>query len=324
MTKWTSVIVICGLLSQSMPAWAQNTAPPADSTTPHADSAASTDSTNAAPAAPPPDVVLTRAGAMVRGTISEKDPEGDVTIETVSGTLRRFSMRDVTYAGPAEGMPKPPRAKPNSPAAEAHGTTVQPRIRVKAGEAPISLKAIPPGVTFHLKTGSANFTGTGAGWSGGGTHAVAVAGTTQAYSVICTAPCEAVLPTGTHRMALSLEGGAPVEDEESVTLNGPARVQGKYTSRYASRIAGAAAGAGGLLGGTVIFVAGPKGEDDGSTTLLLGTTVMVVGLVVWLALGFRSDVAEIDVKPGAAHPRKRAASPPSTTGIRLSPSGLMF
>ena len=70
MTKWTSVIVICGLLSQSMPAWAQNTTPPADSTTPHADTAPSTDSTNAAPAAPPPDVVLTRAGAMVRGTIS--------------------------------------------------------------------------------------------------------------------------------------------------------------------------------------------------------------------------------------------------------------
>lgn len=41
---------------------------------------------------------------MVRGTISELDPTGDVVIRTMTGELRRFPMSEVKYAGPAAGM----------------------------------------------------------------------------------------------------------------------------------------------------------------------------------------------------------------------------
>jgi hypothetical protein len=124
-------------------------------------------------------------------------------------------------------------------------------------------------------------------------------------------------------MALSLEGGDPVEDDESVTLRGPARVSAKYTSRKGLRIVGGVAGVAGLLGGTVIGIVGAK-EDDSTDSLLLGTGVMVIGIVFWLTLGLQPDVAEIDVQDANVTPRKRNTRRASTTRVHLSPAGLLF
>jgi hypothetical protein len=51
----------------------------------------------------PPDIVKTRAGGFIRGTIVEKDPDGEVVIRTATGDLRRISMSEVEYAGPVQG-----------------------------------------------------------------------------------------------------------------------------------------------------------------------------------------------------------------------------
>jgi hypothetical protein len=282
-----------------------------------------------APALPAPDVVMLKSGGMVRGTISEMDPQGEVVIQAVTGDVRRFQMSEVEYAGPASRMPQAQTGAAEQPVAPVNteesksSSETKPLIQVKAGEAPLSLAANRPNVTFHLRTASATFQGTGTGWSsGGGTSTVSVAGTTAGYTVVCTAPCEATLPTGSHRMALSLDGGGPVEDEEAVILNGPATVVGNYKSRKGTRTVGLVLGIGGLAAGTLLIVTADPSSEDRSR-LWLGLGVMGASTLAWVVLGFLPDAAEIEVTPrvgGAPRPaqaRKRQ-------GLSVTPQGFVF
>lgn len=286
-------------------------------------------------AATPPDVVITKSGAMVRGTISEMDPDGEVVIQTLTGDLRRFSMSEVRFAGPAANMPE----GTDEPVAGAQGNEkkkkkkkakrrkMAPVIRVEAGEAELRLVANQPDVTFHLKTGSANFSGHGTAWGSDGPSTVSVSGSTHAYSTICTAPCESWLPTGSHRLALSLGGGAAVEVEESLHLRGPAKLEGKYTSNKGTRIFGHVLGIGSLVV-ALTLVATDDHEDDDNTQFYAAAGVLTVGTVAWVVLGFMPDDAEIRVVPEDAARTKRrlelAKRARSAVAVRVTPAGLVF
>jgi hypothetical protein len=62
--------------------------------------------------------------------------------------------------------------------------------------------------------------------------------TNQGYEALCTAPCDAHLSRGTHRFALSREGGKAVEVAEAVTVSGPGTMRATYESRTGMRTAG--------------------------------------------------------------------------------------
>lgn len=265
----------------------------------------------------PPDVVLLKSGGMVRGTISEMDPGGEVVIRLANGNLRSFPMTTVEFAGPKEKMPigGPPR-----PASGGEKPVEQPgrfEPGVYGGGVPVNLRANLPEVTFHLKTGTANFEGIGPGWSAnGGLLAVAVSGTASTYSVICTAPCTATLPPGTHRIALSLDGGKSVEAEQAVVLGGPTRVEGTYTSNSGIRTAGwIIAIAGGLAGIGIMVAAYPSSDteepDDGNPALALAGTGVLLGAAITGGIMVSvDDDAEVQASPTVAkrHPRPRHAA----------------
>lgn len=78
---------------------------------------------------------------------------------------------------------------------------MRPEPRVNADAVEVDLRANLPDVTFHVETGTASFEGVGYGWNAnGGLMTTSVSGTANSYSVICSAPCTATLPAGTHRL----------------------------------------------------------------------------------------------------------------------------
>ena len=74
------------------------------------------------------DVVRTSDGSFVRGTIVERVEGSHVTVQTVGGELRRFDLREVTYAGPDQMQVQaqtPMQAPtPGAPAAQGHELTI--------------------------------------------------------------------------------------------------------------------------------------------------------------------------------------------------------
>ncbi len=249
----------------------------------------------------PPDLVVMKSGGMLRGTISEMDPQGNVVIELSSGEKRSIAMSEVQYAGPAAAAAapaapaapapaasapySPPPAGPQGPHQGSYGGT-QPLVTVHGVEARLQLRG--DGVTFHRNAGS----GTGTGYANG--RAVAVQ--TTVYSSMCTAPCEVSMPRGKYTLALSSDG-VPVE-AEPVSIDGDGTLQGKYSSKAGLRVAGWVVVVGGMAGGFAIAFTGGD-EDLDTTRLLLGTGVAVTAVLVGLILANTPDDAEIRFIPGA-------------------------
>lgn len=275
----------------------------------------------------PPDVVVLKSGGMVRGTISEMDPAGDVVIRTTTGKLRSFAMSEVEFAGPKERMPTGSRKPAASGDEKPKRKPMRTEPRVNADAVEVNLRANLPEVTFHLKMGSANFEGLGQGWTAnGGLMTTAVSGSSNSYAVICTAPCTATLPAGTHRLALSLEGGKSIEAEQSVTLDGPAQVEGTYSSNSGVRTAGWVIGiAGGLAGLGMMFAAFPSSDPDDeesgdSTLMLAGTGVAIASFITaWIMISVDDD-ADVQAAPTMAKLRHR----PRRTAIRWQGAGFSF
>ncbi|MEZ4375878.1 MAG: hypothetical protein R3B07_34035 [Polyangiaceae bacterium] len=271
----------------------------------------------------PPDVVMLKNGGMLRGTIEEMDPQGNVVIELASGEKRTFPMSDVKYAGMASGAPgaetapapapappayaPPPVAVPPVPPPGGHAGS-QPLVTVHGTEARLELRG--EGVTFHREAG----TGTGAGYVNG--HAVAIS--TTMYETMCTAPCTVSVPRGTYTLALS-KGGLPVE-AEPVTVTQDGTLVGSYESKSGVRTTGLAVGIPlTVIGGSVMLGSLTLVEDP-LVPMIAGGTIMTVGLVLLLTLVSRRDKAEIRFIPGApvslTHPSDlRADSGTRTRGF---------
>ena len=232
----------------------------------------------------PPDVVKTRAGGLIRGTIVEKDPDGDVLIQTATGDLRRISMSEVEYAGPAQrGAAKPPDTEP-----EPDGV----RLELRASE---------PHIAFQQYAGSASSRGMGYSSDGLATYR----GRFEAYDAICIAPCTARLPRGTLRLGLAKRNRETAEaDPIRITESGT--LVGTYTDRQGTRTAGWILGIGSGVLGLGLITAGILDaqdtrsgnvivEDAEPNYVLLGTGLGVglVGGLVGFILTQIGDQAEI-------------------------------
>ena len=235
----------------------------------------------------PPDVVMTRDGGMMRGTILEHVPGSHVTLQTPSGEQRRIDGTWVTYAGPAAGAPGAtgnPAATPGAPA----GVPAPPTAPTEP-RAQLQLESNVPGVTFHLNTGSATATA----WGGGG-WAVATA---LGYDRLCTAPCNTTIPLGVQRLGLSYGDGTVIPAPSfDIPTNGT--LYGTYVDNDGIRIAGwlvMILGVGAGLGLMLypLFDGNSITTDDYILPLAIGTGIAVAAGIVGPIMMFTSDGAQI-------------------------------
>jgi hypothetical protein len=262
-------------------------------------------------AAAPPDVVRTRDGGMMRGTIVEKVPDDHVEILLINGQTRSLKMRDVIYAGPAAGdvgaVPPPP-ALPPPPPSWTPPTWTPPdpvaNTAVDLGVARLELKSDQQGLTFHRKSGSSN--GVGLGWATGKNGGpIAMGFTADHFERLCTAPCTLDIAPGTYRLGLSLDDGRVVPAQTALDLRGRVRLEGTYVSNAGLRTAGwIIFGAGSLLGGVVAL----QTQDNCNTGitgfcstefpyLIPGLVVMAVSELAGLIMGLQPDRAEVQAMP---------------------------
>jgi hypothetical protein len=224
---------------------------------------------------------MLKNGGLLRGTISELVPGDTVTIVTLAGATRRISMDAVKYAGPADHAPGPdeetaeevaPR-KP-TPAAKAPGSFT-------ADEVPVSFVAPnQEDVTLYLKT--------------------------QAFTRVCTAPCEAVLPAGGQQLALGIGTQRPVALEELTHLTGRSKLVGYYDSHKSERktgwaIFGVSLGLGAVLatGGAIAATSdcGKGGSCSFPVIGWVGVVGGVLGAAAGLGFALRFDEVDLKVKP---------------------------
>ncbi|HVK71192.1 MAG TPA: hypothetical protein VM694_42335 [Polyangium sp.] len=272
-----------------------------------------------------PDIVLLKDGGMLRGTIVEKDPKGSVTILLPSGKSRTVDMASVTYAGAESAMPKADEDgdedEDEAPARKSPGGKTKPFITVKAGEAALKLESNEANATYHVRSGSAYVVGPRGSAVG------------QSFTEICTAPCEASLPVGTHYLALSKQGGVPVLSTDPVRLDGPSRIVGSYTSNAGTRMVGLGVLVGGIVVGWVVMLVPiltrDPAEDFSVTPLIIGGALLLAGSFGGVLLMSRRDDVKFEITPlqeargGPVAPHATLAALPArgfTTGagVRVS------
>ncbi len=124
------------------------------------------------------------------------------------------------------------------------------------------------------------------------------------YIPICEGGCELTMPAGFHRIALSLDGGKPLEPKSSTYIPGAAIVEGRYRDRRALRISGWVIWGVGTVLGTMMMVLSLDDTEELYTLVFknkaafyAGTAITVVSFGVGIPLAVQKDKAQIDVYP---------------------------
>ena len=127
---------------------------------------------------------------------------------------------------------------------------------------------------------------------------------TRAYQPICEAPCQATLLSGTHRMALSLRGGAPVNVKQPITLTEDAIVEGRYVDKSRIRKAGWAVFISGAIAGMAMMFASVNYRYDPFVTgnqirnpgvFYTGVGLFLGSIITGSVLASQDDEAHINV-----------------------------
>lgn len=289
-----------------------------------------------------PDVVTLRDGSLFRGTIAELVTGDHVDLVLLSGSTRRFAMREVAYAGPAASMPStpppPPTSAPPTPdpgAAPPPPPGAPPPPPADAPFGSVRIEADEPGVTFQLRTGEESIQTVG--WSGGRVRSTI--GTALLYRPICTAPCQTTVPMGYQHIGLSRGDASVVEPDQPVNITGPGTLHGEIHSRQGARVAGWLLFFGSAGGGAALIVASLRTENvctsdgfgGGSNCIAektidgglmgAGIATMLVGGLVGLGLTRISDHAEISfvpLAPASLGGRREGAAPLDPRGFQIS------
>jgi|GEM_PF-1564698 len=294
------------------------------------------------------DEVKLRDGSIYRGTIVEFVPSDHVDLLLPNGQTKRFNMADVAYEGaaPTPAPPAPP-AEPTTPPPAPTPAVPQPAVTVRTGKVDVHVTSDQDDVTLLYPTGQSDFDAVGAGYR----SVVAISGMARNYEIVCTAPCDAQLPAGEHRLALSLHGGRGVEAAEPVHLDGPSTMRVHYESRVGMRALGWVLLAGSVVAGTILVVdASTKTQSScaGSFTgaggaggcaqptqmpapdmgeMIGGLVVTAVGSLLSLVFILQRDKAHIEIVPqgasrllrlpGAAEPVVVAPAEAPGMGVRV-------
>jgi hypothetical protein len=282
--RFVSAVLAASVLHTSLPAYAQST-------------------NQEAPTLPaPPDIVRMKNGGFVRGTILESVPNDHVDVQLQNGQVKRIPWSDVAYAGSASAeAPRQPPPAVAPPPPPPNGTPA-------ADEAPVKFEADGGDeLRLHARVGQSEFVGYG--WSGRG--AVVVSGIAHEYASLCVAPCNARMPLGTHRLALSMRGGRAIESVDAVRIDGPSLLRGHYESYAGTRAAGWIIMLSSLVVGTVVMVTARKDTQDCSvgpnycfttteidgTQFAVGAGIMLVGGLFGLVMALKRDEASFTVSP---------------------------
>jgi len=161
------------------------------------------------------------------------------------------------------------------------------------------------GVSFHLRLG-ATYRDVAAGAARFGIdyqatgYPIYSGEVTTGYVPICEAPCVATLFPGTHRMALALHEGYPLDAETAVHLEVDSVVEGRYVDKRRMRRAGAMFGLVSMVAGAAMILGAVDFRDRRGVNypvLYTGVGLASAGLIIGLPLSNRDDEVEIDVHP---------------------------
>lgn len=235
-----------------------------------------------------PDVVVLADGGFVRGTLVEHAPGQYAVLLTLGGQLRRFEAKDLSYVGPAQGMPRPAPA-PTPPAANPSGT---PPVNTQAPSPTAAPEALPSDASVMVEV---RFEATQPvevlERNGVSTSANGMA-TGESYAPLCTAPCVTTLRPGTYTLGLAQPGGHPVR-AGSLMLRQGSVVRAHYDSRLSVRVGGIFIAIGGIGGGLALMLGS---IDDGGTIggqFWAGAILSGVGTLVGLLMGRIPDSADV-------------------------------
>ena len=160
------------------------------------------------------------------------------------------------------------------------------------------------GVSFGMSYG---WGGPGWGGAGVGYGAAPYYGevVTKAYQPICETPCDATLLSGRHRMALSLDGGRPVNAPEPIDLTGESIIEGRYVDKSRMRKAGWATFVAGSIAGMALMFASIDYRHDPlygdqiryRPMFYTGVGMFVGSIITGAVLAAQDDEAHINVYP---------------------------
>jgi len=188
----------------------------------------------------PPDLIRLKDGGMLRGTIVEMVPGEKVTISLFDGELRTLPMSDVDYAGAADAAPTTSSAQ----------ETVEPMVTVRTEKMTLKLRTPGEKLTWHLSESA------GVAYGPGG-FAVALN-----FRRLCTSPCEAELPAGSHRLALAKQEGFPITAIDPLDVSRDGELVGHYDDNSTTRAVILIAGIAAVLGGTALMISPLLSDDE--------------------------------------------------------------
>jgi hypothetical protein len=279
-------------------------------------------------------VVRLEDGTEYRGTISELVPDSHLLLIMVTGETKRLDLKEVARVEAAAGASttsarqeeKPAdtaAAEGKKPEAAGQGRPIRepgappepgaPLITVHGEKARLRFTADRPHLTFHVGTGVDRRHGTVVGvtpypyndWFMGSLHSVG-----DRFDRICTAPCEASMPAGTYRIAVSTPDSGLLVLDDPLQVSGSGFVEGAYRSNAGIRTAGWITGGGSLLVGLTLTIigyadrseegncAGGACEENANTALVIsGLAVAFTGMLAGAIMVAVDDEASIRFTP---------------------------
>jgi hypothetical protein len=233
-----------------------------------------------------------------------------VTVALPSGATKQFKMADVSYAGPFSAAPQPgassqPPAVPvPPPAAPPPAATppaaAAPRVHWEAAE--------PLTVSVMTSSADASFANV---W--GGSSAVLHL---DHYDRLCTTPCDAPLPKGQYRFAITKDSKT-IPTPAEVPVQPGDSVKAEYTSFQTMRTTGIVIAVVGGIGGfgyALASISAPNcdlesddfsscednARSDQETKIAIGSVIGGVSILVGMLLALKHDEAAVQVTPGVA------------------------
>ncbi|MBW2191121.1 MAG: hypothetical protein JRG93_16335 [Deltaproteobacteria bacterium] len=218
--------------------------------------------------------------------------------------------------------PPPPRAGVPEFQTPSTGVILDRPGRVLISGKPVRAHFSSPtdGVAFQLQVGGSYSSISGVsfgmsyGWGGPGWGGYGIGYgaapyygeiVTKAYQPICETPCDATLLSGRHRMALSLDGGKPVNVTLPVDLTEDSTVEGRYIDKRRLRKAGWATFVAGSLAGMALMFASIDYRNDPllgdqiryRPMFYTGISLFVGSIITGAVLASQDDEARVTVFP---------------------------
>jgi hypothetical protein len=232
----------------------------------------------------------------------------------------------------------PPPAPASPSAAPSTGVVLQRPGQVLLMGKPVHVQFRSPtdGVSFQLRVGGSysSISGVSMGWGGMGWGGMGWGGpgwgwggygyggygygfggygispyygeiVTKTYQPICEAPCDATLLSGRHRLALSLQGGTPINIAEPIDLTTDSVIEGRYVDKSRLRKAGWATFIAGSVAGMAMMFASVNYHYDGyygtqlryEPMFYTGVGVFVSAVIAGAVLAAQNDEAHVTVYP---------------------------